>query len=91
MLEFNKLFTKKIASIIRLLYIIILSFVTAKFEVNRIPVEYILIIIAGFLGVIGSIFTLTKKDDTNTGELLVLIAMSINIFLFFVWQIFNTS
>lgn len=85
MLEFNKLFTKKIASIIRLLYIIILSFVTAKFEVNRIPVEYILIIIAGFLGVIGSIFTLTKKDDTNTGELLVLIAMSINIFLFFVW------
>ena len=85
MLEFNKLFTKKIASIFRLLYIIILSFVTAKFEVNKIPVEYILIIIAGFLGVIGSIFTLTKKDDTNTGELLVLIAMSINIFLFFVW------
>ena len=85
MLEFNKLFTKKIASIIRLLYIIILSFVTAKFEVNRIPVEYILIIIAGFLGVIGSIFTLTKKDDTNTGELLVLVAMSITIFFLFVW------
>lgn len=85
MLEFNKLFTQKIAPIIRLLYIVSLSFMTAIFEANKFPVEYILIIIAGFLGVIGSVITLIKKYDTNTGELLVLISMSINIFLFFVW------
>ena len=53
MLEFNKLFTQKIAPIIRLLYIVSLSFMTAIFEANKFPVEYILIIIAGFLGVIG--------------------------------------
>ncbi|GAA6382613.1 hypothetical protein I2900191A2_12590 [Intestinibacter bartlettii] len=85
MLEFNKLFTQKIAPIIRLLYIVSLSFMTTIFEANKFPVEYILIIIAGFLGVIGSVITLIKKYDTNTGELLVLISMSINIFLFFVW------
>lgn len=85
MLEFNKLFTQKIAPIIRLLYIVSLSFMTAIFKTNKFPVEYILIIIAGFLGVIGSVITLIKKYDTNTGELLVLISMSINIFLFFVW------
>ncbi len=82
MLEFNKLFTQKIAPIIRLLYIVSLSFMTTIFEANKFPVEYILIIIAGFLGVIGSVITLIKKYDTNTGELLVLISMSINIFLF---------
>lgn len=85
MLEFNKLFTQKIASIIRLLYIVSLSFMTAIFAANKFPVEYILIITAGFLGVIGSAITLIKKDDTNTGELLVLISMSTDILLFFVW------
>lgn len=85
MLEFNKLFTQKIASIIRLLYIVSLSFMTAIFAGDKFPVEYILIITAGFLGVIGSLITLIKKDDTNTGELLVLISMSTDILLFFVW------
>lgn len=61
MLEFNKLFTQKIAPIIRLLYIVSLSFMTAIFEANKFPVEYILIIIAGFLGVIGSVITLIKN------------------------------
>ena len=41
MLEFNKLFTQKIAPIIRLLYIVSLSFMTAIFEANKFPVEYI--------------------------------------------------
>lgn len=58
---------------------------TAIFAAKNFPVEYILIIIAGFLGVIGSVITLIKEDDTNTGELLVLISMSTNILLFFVW------
>ena len=80
----KKFFMRKRAKIIRSLYIISLTFLTALFVAHMRFYKMVLVIIAGILGLIGEILNNKKNTFDELSEFLILISISTNILLTFI-------
>lgn len=84
MFAYKQIFMKKSTRIIRTLYIIALTCIASLSTVHTHFFEVILIIIAGVLGIIGSILNKIKNTNDELGDFLILVSIFANIILTFI-------